>query len=337
MEIQDKILVIGACGQIGVELVPALINKYGGDNVIATDIHAEYPAFANYRCLDALNAKQVENLLEENAVTHIYLLAAMLSGKGELQSEKTWRLNIQSLLTVLTLSDKRGVKRIFWPSSIAVFGPGSPKYNCPQQTRIEPNTVYGISKRAGEYWCNYYFEKFGVDVRSLRFPELISYTGNASGGSTDYAADMFKGALLAGNYECFLSEDNCLPMMYLPDAVRAAIELMDAPKKSLTIRTSYNIAAMSFSPCDLAAEIKKHIPEFSITYQPDFRNAIAYRWPASIKDLQARNDWGWQPQFSLESMTTHMLKNLSATLEKKRNIADDYNYQSKRALLSGVN
>lgn len=307
-----KILVIGACGQIGTELTAALREKYGQYNVIAADkvIGADI-------LLDVLDHQELENIVRECGITQIYLLAAMLSATGERNADAAWKLNVQGLLNVLKIAQERKLDKVFWPSSIAVFGPGSPKYNCPQQTRIEPNTVYGISKRAGEYWCNYYFEKHGVDVRSLRFPGLISYTAPPGGGTTDYAVDIFHQALEKQQYTCFLTEDNCLPMMYMPDAIRATLELMEAPKEKLGIRTSYNLAGMSFAPCDLAAAIREHIPGFSISYAPDYRNAIANSWPASIKDLQAREDWGWKPAYNLRGMTADMLEQLAAAREKQ--------------------
>jgi len=308
---KNKILIIGACGQIGTELTAALLNKYGAENIIPADIHAERPGIVNYLCIDVLNHEEVERAVVQNGITQIYLLAAVLSAIGERNADLAWKLNVQSLISVLKIAAAHQLDKVFWPSSIAVFGPGSPKYNCPQYTRTEPNTVYGISKRAGEYWCNYYFEKFGVDVRSLRFPGLISYTAPAGGGTTDYAVEIFHQALEKEHYTCFLSEDNCLPMMYMQDAIRATLELMDAPKEKITIRTSYNVAGMSFAPCDLVAEIRKHIPGFGIHYSPDSRNAIANSWPASIKDEQARRDWGWKPEYNLESMTTDMLFNLA--------------------------
>ena len=302
----DRILVIGACGQIGTELTEALRRQHGRYNVIAADKKASADIL-----LDVLDHEELNNVVRECGVTQIYHLAAMLSANGEQNADAAWKLNVQSLLSVLKIAKEHKLEKVFWPSSIAVFGPGSPKYNCPQHTRIEPNTVYGISKRAGEYWCNYYFEKYGVDVRSLRFPGLISYSSSAGGGTTDYAVDIFHHALDQGQYSCFLSEDNCLPMMYMVDAIRATIELMNAPKEKISIRTSYNLAGMSFAPCDLAAEIKKHIPEFKISYEPDYRNAIANSWPASIKDEQARKDWGWKPAFNLQGMTLDMLEKLS--------------------------
>jgi nucleoside-diphosphate-sugar epimerase len=310
---KTKILVIGACGQIGTELTSALALEYGKTNVIAADIH-EVPlnaVFNNYIRLDVLDHAGLESVVIENEITQIYLLAAMLSATGEKKPDLAWKLNVQSLLSVLNIAKDHQLDKVFWPSSIAVFGPDSPKYNCPQNTRIEPNTVYGISKRAGEYWCNYYFEKYGVDVRSLRFPGLISHTAPPGGGTTDYAVDIFHQALEKGEYTCYISEDNCLPMMYMDDAIRATLELMQAPKDKISIRTSYNIAGISFAPCDLTSAIRKHIPEFKISYLPDSRNAIASSWPASIRDDQARNDWQWKPAFSLSEMTREMLIKLS--------------------------
>ncbi|MGF7037801.1 NAD-dependent epimerase/dehydratase family protein [Mucilaginibacter lappiensis] len=307
---KDKILIIGARGQIGTELTVALNRQYGPENIIAADIHPPIAGQANYITLDVLDHAALENIVRELGVTQIYLLAAMLSARGEQDIDAAWHLNIQSLLSVLKIAKNLALDKVFWPSSIAVFGPGSPKYNCPQQTRIEPNTVYGISKRAGEYWCNYYFEKHGVDVRSIRFPGLISYTAPPGGGTTDYAVDIFHQALEKGHYTCFLEEDNCLPMMYMPDAVRAVLELMNAPRESITIRTSYNLAGMSFAPCDLAAAIRAYVPGFNVSYAPDYRNTIANSWPVSIKDDQARKDWSWKPEYDLKTMTIDMLEQL---------------------------
>jgi len=321
---KTKILVIGACGQIGAELITALSTVYGRANVFAADIHETLlsETFINYIQLDVLDHALLESAVIENEITQIYLLAAMLSATGEQKPALAWKLNVQSLLSVLNIAKDHQLDKVFWPSSIAVFGPDSPKYNCPQNTRIEPNTVYGISKRAGEYWCNYYFEKYGVDVRSLRFPGLISHTAPPGGGTTDYAVDIFHQALEKGEYTCYISEDNCLPMMYMDDAIRATLELMQAPEDKVSIRTSYNIAGISFAPCDLASAIRKHIPEFKISYLPDSRNAIASSWPASIRDDQARNDWQWKPAFTLSEMTNEMLVKLSErkgiALTKKR-------------------
>ncbi len=308
---KDQILVIGACGQIGTELTEALRGQYGAENVIAADRYPQNPGTGHYVQLNVLEHAMLEKVVKECGVTQIYLLAAMLSATAEKSSDLAWKLNMQSLLSVLEIAREQQLDKVFWPSSIAVFGPGSPKYNCPQQTRIEPNTVYGISKRAGEYWCNYYFEKHGVDVRSLRYPGLISYSTPPGGGTTDYAVDIFHKALENGAYTCFLDEDTCLPMMYMPDAIRATLELMNTPKEKISIRTSYNLAAMSFAPCDLAAEIKKHIPGFKVSYHPDYRQAIADSWPASIKDDIARTDWDWKPQYDLKRMTADMLQKLN--------------------------
>jgi nucleoside-diphosphate-sugar epimerase len=306
-----RILVTGACGQIGTELVTTLEKQYGWQNVIAADIHHHGPGLKNYIQLDVLDHAQMEQVVRELEVTQICHLAAMLSATGEQNSDAAWKLNVQSLISVLKMAKDQKLDKVFWPSSIAVFGPGSPKYNCPQHARMEPNTVYGISKRTGEYWCNYYFEKYGVDVRSLRFPGLISHTAQPGGGTTDYAVAIFHQALEKQQYTCYLTEDNCLPMLYMPDAIRATLELMEAPKEKISIRTSYNLAGMSFAPCDLAAEIKKHIPEFTMSYEPDYRNAIANSWPASIKDEQARRDWNWRPAYGLKNMTEEMLLQLS--------------------------
>lgn len=306
-----KILVIGACGQIGTELTTALSLRHGADNVIAADIHNKAEGIKNYICLDALDHPGIERVVRECGVSQIYLLAAMLSANGEKDINAAWRLNVHSLLSVLKIAAEWKLDKVFWPSSMAVFGPTSAKYNTRQHARSEPATVYGISKKAGEYWCNYYFEKYGVDVRSLRYPGLVSYSAPPGGGTTDYAVDIFHEALEKQSYTCFLEEDCCLPMLYMPDAIRATLELMEAPKESLTIRTSYNLAGMSFAPCDLAAAIQKHIPGFSICYAPDYRQSIAQGWPASIDDTQARRDWGWQPAYNLEAMCADMLEQLS--------------------------
>jgi len=243
-------------------------------------------------------------------ITQIYLLAAILSATGEKNPNLAWSLNMQSLLNVLDIAREENLHKIYWPSSIAVFGPTSPRKDCPQQTVIEPVTVYGISKFAGEFWCNYYNRRYGVDVRSLRYPGLISYKSAPGGGTTDYAIEIFHEALEENKYECFLREDTYLPMMYMPDAIRATIELMEADASKISIRTSYNISGMSFSPKEIAAEIKKHIPDFLINYKPDYRQAIADSWPQSIDDTIARNDWGWKEEFALERMAKDMLENL---------------------------
>ncbi|SDD97703.1 L-threonine 3-dehydrogenase [Mucilaginibacter pineti] len=323
------ILVIGACGQIGSELTIALRKRHGNANVIAADRPAEISGEARYRQLDVLNMSMLADLVRQEQVTQIYLLAAMLSATGEQNTGAAWKLNMNGLLDVLKVASAQRLDKVFWPSSIAIFGPGSPKHLCPQDTLTEPNTVYGISKRAGEYWCNYYFEKHGLDVRSIRYPGLISYTSPLGGGTTDYAVAIFHQALEQQSYSCFLEEDTCLPMMYMPDAIRATLELMEAPAEQVKIRTSYNLSALSFSPCDLAAAIRKHIPAFEIAYRPDSRQAIAAGWPASINDVSARLDWGWEPAFDLETMVSDMLENLGAIKrerENPRNWVHDDNY-----------
>ncbi len=311
--IKEKILVIGACGQIGVELTLALRKVYGNDNVIASDLREENPLLHGtgpYVTLDVMNNEMLHVMVIRQNITQIYLLAAMLSATGEKNPNLAWSLNMQSLLNVLEISKDENVKKIYWPSSIAVFGPSSPKIHCPQQTIIEPSTVYGISKFAGEFWCNYYHQRYKVDVRSLRYPGLISYKSKPGGGTTDYAVEIFYDAVEEKKYKCFLKEDTYLPMMYMPDAIRATIELMEAPESSISIRTSYNIHGMSFSPKEISEEIKKHIPDFSIKYEPDYRQAIAESWPQNIDDSVAQKDWGWKPEYDLASMTEDMLKNV---------------------------
>lgn len=311
--VKDKILVIGASGQIGVELTLALRKIYGNNNVIAADLREENDLLKGtgpYISIDVMNKEMLHVLVIRQNITQIYLLAAILSATAEKNPNLAWHLNMQSLLNVLDIAREEKLSKIYWPSSIAVFGPTSPKKDCPQQTIIEPATVYGISKYAGEFWCNYYFMKYGIDVRSLRYPGLISYKSAPGGGTTDYAVEIFHDALEEHHYECFLSENTFLPMMYMPDAIRATVELMEAPKDKISIRTSYNLSGMSFSPGEIAEEIKKHIPEFTISYKNDYRQAIADSWPQSIDDSVARNDWGWHEDFDLTAMTEDMLANL---------------------------
>ncbi len=311
--IKDKILVIGASGQIGVELTLALRKIYGNAQVVASDLREENDLLKGtgpYVSLDVMNKEMLHVQVIRQNITQIYLLAAILSATGEKNPALAWHLNTQSLLNVLDIAREEQVQKVYWPSSIAVFGPTSPRKNCPQQTIIEPITVYGISKFAGEFWCNYYNQRFGVDVRSLRYPGLISYKSSPGGGTTDYAVEIFREALESKRYTSFLSADTMLPMMYMPDAIRATIEIMEAPADNIRVRTSYNLAAISFSPGEIAAEIKKHIPEFSIEYRPDYRQAIANSWPQSIDDQLARNDWGWQHKFNLTEITADMLLNL---------------------------
>ncbi len=311
--VKEKILVIGASGQIGVELTLALRKIYGNTNVVASDLREENELLKGtgpYVSLDVMNKEMLHVQVIRQNITQIYLLAAILSATGEKNPNLAWHLNMQSLLNVLDIAREEKLHKVYWPSSIAVFGPTSPKLSCPQQTIIEPITVYGISKYAGEFWCNYYHQRYNVDVRSLRYPGLISYKSAPGGGTTDYAVEIFHEALEEKKYTSFLHEDTYLPMMYMPDAIRATVELMEAPEERISIRTSYNIAAMSFSPKQIAAAIQEHIPEFQVNYQPDYRQAIADSWPQSIDDSVAANDWGWKPEYNLYKMTGDMLDNL---------------------------
>ncbi len=313
MMVKEKILVIGASGQIGVELTLALRKIYGNANVIASDLREQNPLLEGtgpYVSMDVMNKEMLHVQVIRQGITQIYLLAAILSATGEKNPNLAWSLNMQSLLNVLDIAKEEKLTKIYWPSSIAVFGPTTPPVNAPQQTIIEPSTVYGISKYAGEFWCNYYFNRYGVDVRSLRYPGLISYKSQPGGGTTDYAVEIFHSAKAGEQYECFLKEDTYLPMMYMPDAIRATIELMEADAAKIKVRTSYNLSGMSFSPKEITAEIKKHVADFSTTYKPDYRQAIADSWPQSIDDAVARKDWGWKEEFDLAEMTKDMLENL---------------------------
>lgn len=305
-----KILVIGSSGQIGVELTTALRARYGNNEVISSDRNKNPKDAGPFMKLDVLDLMELNRIVSEENITQIYHLAAMLSARGEKDIDGAWDLNVKGLINVLKVASDNQVDKLFWPSSIAVFGPASPKKDCPQETIIEPDTMYGISKRSGELWCKYYFEKFGLDVRSLRFPGLISYTSAPGGGTTDYAVDIFHKALSENKFTSFLKADTCLPMMYMPDAIRAVIELMDAPKESLSVHASYNIGSISFTPEQLADEIKKIIPGFEMNYDPDFRQDIADSWPESIDDTVARKDWGWTPQYDLPAMVRDMILNL---------------------------
>ncbi len=309
-----KILIIGACGQIGTELTHKLRAIYGTDNVIASDIRKLNNDVVNsgpFEVVNALDFNQIEHLVEIHKITDVYLMAALLSATAEKNPAFAWDLNMNSLFHVLNLAKAKKIKKIFWPSSIAVFGPTTPKENTPQYTIMEPSTVYGISKQSGERWCEYYHNVFGVDVRSIRYPGLISWTTLPGGGTTDYAVDIYYKAIADKKYECFLSSETKMPMMYMDDAIAATIQIMQADADKIKIRSSYNLAAMSFTPTEIAAEIKKHIPELEVSYNPDFRQKIADSWPASIDDSQARKDWGWQHNFDLEKMTKVMLDNLS--------------------------
>ena len=309
-----KILIIGACGQIGTELTAKLRETYGVENVIASDIRKlENDVVQNgiFEVVNALDYNQIENLVEKYEITDVYLMAALLSATAEKNPAFAWDLNMNSLFHVLNLAKAGKIKKIFWPSSIAVFGPTTPRDNTPQYTVMEPSTVYGISKQSGERWCEYYHKQYGVDVRSIRYPGLISWTTPPGGGTTDYAVDIYYKALSDKKYTCFLSENTGLPMMYMDDAIKATINIMQAPAENVKVRSSYNLSAISFTPKEIAESIKKHIPEFTIDYAPDFRQAIADSWPASIDDSVARKDWGWQHDYDMEKMTTVMLENLA--------------------------
>lgn len=307
----EKILIIGSSGQIGTELVEELRKMYGNDNVVASDIKKpQQEQTGPFETLDILNKDQLLTILKKHNITQVYLLAALLSATAEKNPEFGWKLNMESLFNVLNLAKEGIIKKVYWPSSIAVFGPTTPRENTPQLTIMEPSTVYGISKQAGERWCEYYFNKYNVDVRSIRYPGLIGYKSLPGGGTTDYAVDIYHQALKTGNFSCFLSENTYLPMMYMPDAIRATIELMHAKAEDVKIRSSYNLGGISFSPKEIAAEIKKHIPNFEISYAIDERQKIADSWPKSIDDSAAFNDWKWKHQFDLSAMTTDMIKNL---------------------------
>ncbi|MBN9284656.1 MULTISPECIES: L-threonine 3-dehydrogenase [Flavobacterium] len=308
------ILIIGACGQIGSELTVKLRQIYGNDNVIASDIRKgtqDFVATGPFEVVNAMDFNQIEEVVEKYKVDEVYLMAALLSATAEKNPAFAWDLNMNSLFHVLNLAKAEKIKKVFWPSSIAVFGPTTPRIDTPQYTVMEPSTVYGISKQTGERWCEYYHQKYGVDVRSIRYPGLISWTTPPGGGTTDYAVDIYYKALENKSYTCFLSEETALPMMYMDDAIKATISIMQAPAADVKVRSSYNLSAMSFTPKEIAASIQKHIPEFTIDYNPDFRQAIADSWPASIDDSYARKDWGWQHDFDLEKMTAVMLENLA--------------------------
>jgi len=308
-----KILVIGACGQIGTELTIKLRELYGNDQVIAGDIREGSDELMNsgpFEIMDAMDQDQVENICLYHEVDEVYLMAAMLSATGEKFPDKAWKLNMDSLFNVLDLAKEGKISKVFWPSSIAVFGPSTPKNETPQHTIMEPSTVYGISKQTGERWCEYYHNKYGVDVRSIRYPGLISWKTLPGGGTTDYAIEIFHKALEEGSYECFLSADTELPMMYMEDAIRATVNIMTAPSEKIKVRSSYNLSGMSFTPADIAAVIKEQIPEFKISYQPDSRQQIADSWPSSIDDTIARKDWQWKSEYDLQKTVAVMLEHL---------------------------
>jgi len=307
----DKILIIGACGQIGSELTMGLRNIYGGANVIASDIREGFPELMDsgpFECIDATNKEQIDAVIHKHSIDVVYLMAAMLSGAAEKNPESAWNLNMTSLLHVLNAAKDGIIQKVFWPSSIAIFGNSTPKKLTPQQTTTEPSTVYGISKLAGERWCEYYKTNFNVDVRSVRYPGIISWKTMPGGGTTDYAVEIYHKALSDQRYECFLSENTRLPMMFMDDAIKATIDLMNI--KTLEEYTAYNIGATDFTPLEITASIQKHLPDFEIVYAPDFRQKIADSWPQSIDDSKARKDWNWQHEYDLGKMTLEMLSKL---------------------------
>jgi nucleoside-diphosphate-sugar epimerase len=308
-----KILVIGAGGQLGTELTKVLAEKYGNESIIATDFQESARSkfsYCNFQTLNVLDKVELENIVKKDGVSQIYHLAAILSAAGEKNPIQAWDLNMGGLLNVLEIAREYKIEKVFWPSSIAVFGPSSEKNNTSQNAFKDPNTIYGISKLSGEHWCEYYFNKYGVDIRSVRYPGLIGYKSLPGGGTTDYAVDIYHKALKGEKFTCFLSEHTYLPMMYMDDAIQATLQLMDAPKEKITIRTSYNIAGLSFSPAEIYQSIVKHYSNFEIEYQSDFRQAIADSWPNSIDDSKAKVDWGWKPKFNLEAMTSAIITNL---------------------------
>lgn len=308
-----KTLIIGACGQIGTELTLALREKHGNDNVIASDIREGSESLMSsgpFETLDATNYKAIEDIVMHYEIDEVYLMAAMLSATAEKFPMRGWNLNMDSLFNVLNLAKDKKISKLFWPSSIAVFGPSTPKFDTPQTTVMEPTTVYGISKQTGERWCEYYHNKYGVDVRSIRYPGLISYKTLPGGGTTDYAVEIYHEALKEGKYTSFLSEDTALPMMFMDDAIRATISLMETEANNISIRSSYNLGGISFTPKELAASIQKEIPEFTIDYAPDFRQPIADSWPSSIDDSQAQKDWNWKHEYDINKMTKTMLDGL---------------------------
>ncbi len=317
----DRILVIGAAGQIGSELVVELRKIYGNEDVYATDLKQaskDIMESGPYQILDVMDDRQLIHFIIRHKITQIYHLAAVLSGNAEKLPLQAWHINMSSLLNVLEISKMvEEVKKVFWPSSLAVFGPSTPRENAPQLTTMDPITVYGISKLTGERWCNYYFNKYGLDVRSIRYPGLISYKTEAGGGTTDYSVEIYYDAIRKGSYECFLNENTALPMLFMPDAIQATIQLMEAKRNKLSVHTSYNLGGFSVTPKDIFLEIKKHITDFKITYKEDFRQAIADTWPKSVDDTIARKDWKFSYNYNLEKTTTIMLKEIRKKLKKQ--------------------
>ena len=312
-----KILITGACGQLGSELTAELRRKHGDERVIASDIREPNPQVGDgpFENLDVMDEAALERVIDQHQITVIYHLAALLSASAEKNMDLAWKLNMDGLLNMLKLARDKNIERVFWPSSIAVFGPDAQKESTPQNSATNPATVYGITKVAGEQWGSYFYSKFGVDVRSLRYPGLIGYKSLPGGGTTDYAVDIYHKALAGDTFSCFLESDSALPMMYMADAVKAAIDLMEAPEDRIRVRTSYNVAAISFTPADIAESIKKVLPDFEIRYEPDYRQKIAASWPDSIDDSAARSDWEWSHQYTLDTMTEDILANLPSVIE----------------------
>jgi nucleoside-diphosphate-sugar epimerase len=311
---QDKVLVIGSSGQIGSELVAELRSNYGGSNVIASDIVASNQTIMDsgpFEILDVTDSKKLHEIVKKFEVTHVYLLAAILSANAEKKPKLSWDLNMKSLFNVLDLAKDKIIKKVFWPSSIAVFGPNTEKIKTQQYTITEPNTVYGISKLAGERWCEYYFNKYNVDVVSLRYPGLIGWKSNPGGGTTDYAVHIFHEAIKNKKYTSFLTRDTTLPMMYMTDAIKATLKIMQTDSDKIKIRSSYNIAGCSFSPEELANEIQSYIPDFKISYNKDYRQEIADSWPDSLEDSLAKYHWGWQAKYNMQKLVKEMIENLN--------------------------
>jgi len=312
---KERILLTGGGGQIGTALSAALRDVYGADNVIASDIKRPDKVEGRFIMLDILNTQRIAEVIDDYGITQIYHLAAILSATGEWLPMKTWNVNFNALLQLFELSKEKGIKKFFFPSTIAVFGETTPHQQTPQHTALEPSTIYGISKLTGELWSQYYFKRYGLDIRSVRYPGIISHETLPGGGTTDYAVEIFYKALQDGHYECFLKEDTYLPMVYMPDAIKGTLQLMEASADSISIRTAYNLSGISFSPRELVIEIKKILPDFTISYQPDFRQAIADSWPKSIDDAFAKKDWGWKPTYNLEAITKDMIENLDRKIE----------------------
>lgn len=328
---KQKILITGANGQLGTALTKALLGKYGNESIITSDLNSKDNYSYFHEILDATDATELERIIVTHGITEIYHLAAVLSAKGEENPIGTWDINLKSLLAVLSVAAKHNLSKVFFPSSIAIYGSDVRKWDTPQHSPLNPSTVYGISKAAGENWSNYYFSKYGLDVRSIRYPGIIGHESLPGGGTTDYAVDIFHKAIQGQSFDCYLKEDATLPMIYMDDAIRATLELMEVPKSHITIRTSYNLQAVSFTPKDITDAIRKFYPDFKVTYSPDFRQEIAASWPYSLDDTAAREDWGWFPKFQLKDITMDMLSQLSKHYFKQ----EKNNVRQYKATVSG--